>query len=119
VCQPCHPTIRVLTQSTIGALTFGGTGQSGAALDRHCLLSGAPLTSALTSAANYSAVRDTVQSIVTLKSRCSAVTPDSPVNYSGAVLEKTESGEFGLVRSWCTGHCPVRQTRALSRFLLL
>jgi hypothetical protein len=79
VCQPRHPTIRVLTQSTVGALTFGDTGQSGAAPDRHCLLSGAPLTSVLTSAANYSAVRGTVQSTVAPKSRCSAVTPDSPV----------------------------------------
>jgi hypothetical protein len=55
--QPRHPTVRVLTQSTVGALTSGGTGQSGAAPDRHCLLFGAPLTSALTSTANCSAVR--------------------------------------------------------------
>jgi hypothetical protein len=40
--QPCHPTIRVLTISTVGALTSWGTGQSGAAPDSHCLLSGAP-----------------------------------------------------------------------------
>jgi hypothetical protein len=26
--QPRHPTVRVLTQSTIGALTSGGTGQA-------------------------------------------------------------------------------------------
>jgi hypothetical protein len=25
--QPCHPTVRVLTRSTVGALTSGGTGQ--------------------------------------------------------------------------------------------
>jgi hypothetical protein len=25
--QPRHPTVRVLTHSTVGALTFGGTGQ--------------------------------------------------------------------------------------------
>jgi hypothetical protein len=105
--QPRHPTVRVLTQSTVGALTSGGTGQSGAAPDRHCSLSGAPLTSALTSAANCSAVRGTMQSTVAPKSRCSAVTPDSPVNYSGVALEKPESGEFGIVRSWCTGQCPV------------
>jgi hypothetical protein len=86
--QPRHPTVRVLTQSTVGALTSGGTGQSSAALDRHYSLLGVPLTSALTSAANCSAVRGTVQSTVAPKSRCSAVTPDSPVNYSGATLEK-------------------------------
>jgi hypothetical protein len=64
--QPRHPTVRVLTESTVGALTSGGTGQSGAAPDRHCSLSGAPLASALTSATNCSAVRGTVQSTVAL-----------------------------------------------------
>jgi hypothetical protein len=33
--------------------------------------------------------------------------PDSPVNYSGATPEKLEGEEFCVVRSWCTGHCPV------------
>jgi hypothetical protein len=105
--QPRHPTVRFLTQSTVGALTSGGTGQSGAAPDKHCSLSGAPLTSAansaLTSAANCSAVRGTVQSIVAPKSRCSAGAPDSPMNYSGVALEKPEAGQFRVVRSWCTG----------------
>jgi hypothetical protein len=55
--QPCHPTIRVLTVSTIGALTSWCTGQSGAAPNRYCSLSGAPLAPALTSAANCSSVR--------------------------------------------------------------
>jgi hypothetical protein len=50
--QPRHPTIRVLTQTTVGALTSGGTGQSGAAPDMHCSLSGTPLTAALLSAAH-------------------------------------------------------------------
>jgi hypothetical protein len=107
MCQPRHPTIRVLTQSIVGALTSGGAGQSSAAPDSHCSLSSVPLTSALTSAANCSPVRGTVQSTVTPKSRCSAVTPNSPVNYSGAALEKPESCEFGLVWSWCTQHYPV------------
>jgi hypothetical protein len=48
--QPRHPTVRVRAQSTIGALSSSGTRQSGAAPDRHCSLSGAPLTTALTSA---------------------------------------------------------------------
>jgi hypothetical protein len=77
--QPRHPTFRVLTQSTIGALTSGGTGLSGAAPDSHCSLSGAPLTSVQTSATNCSAVRGTVQSTVAPKSRCSVGAPDSPV----------------------------------------
>jgi hypothetical protein len=52
-------------------------------------------------------------------SRCSAGASDSPVNYSGATLEKPETVEFDPVRSWCAGHCPMRQTRAsLVPFLL-
>jgi hypothetical protein len=47
-------------------------------------------------------------------SRCSAGTPDSPVNYSGAAPRIPEGGKFGVgfpgaldtVR-WCTGHCSV------------
>jgi hypothetical protein len=46
--QPRHPTIRVLTVLTVGALTAWATGQSGAAPDRHCSLSGAPSGTALT-----------------------------------------------------------------------
>jgi hypothetical protein len=34
--QPCHPTVRGLMVSTVGALTSWGTGQSGAAPDRCC-----------------------------------------------------------------------------------
>jgi hypothetical protein len=46
--QPRHPTVRVLTVSTVVALTAWGTGQSGAASDSHCSLSGAPSGAALT-----------------------------------------------------------------------
>jgi hypothetical protein len=45
--QPRHPTIRVLTVSTVAALTAWGTGQSGAAPDRHYSLSGVPSGAAL------------------------------------------------------------------------
>jgi hypothetical protein len=48
--QPRHPTVRVLAVSTVGALYSCGTGQSGAAPDRYCALSGAPLAAALTPA---------------------------------------------------------------------
>jgi hypothetical protein len=77
--QPHHPTIRVLTQSTVGAWTSGCTGQPGAAPDMHCSLSGAPLTSALTSDANCSAVRGTVQSTVAPRAVAPLGAPDSPV----------------------------------------
>jgi hypothetical protein len=49
--------------------------------------------------------------------------PDSSVNYSGAVLQKPEGEEFSLygpwgtgIVWWCTGHCPVRQTRVFFGF---
>ena len=40
--QPRHPTVRVLTVLTVGALTAWATGQFGGAPDRSCSLSGAP-----------------------------------------------------------------------------
>jgi hypothetical protein len=46
--QPRHPTVRVLTISTVGALTAWATEQSGAAPNSHCSLSGAPSGAALT-----------------------------------------------------------------------
>jgi hypothetical protein len=46
--QPRHPTVRVLTVSTIGALTAWASGQSGVAPDSHYSLSGAPSGAALT-----------------------------------------------------------------------
>jgi hypothetical protein len=54
--QPRHPTVRVLAVSTVGALSSSGTGQSGAAPDRYCALSGVPLTTALTSARSVRAL---------------------------------------------------------------
>jgi hypothetical protein len=80
--QPRHPTVRVLTVSTVGALTSWGTGQPGAALDRHCSLSGAPYGAALTLrelSAHCSRCRRLLESTVVLASRCSAGTPDSLV----------------------------------------
>jgi hypothetical protein len=67
-------------------------------------LSGAPLT----------VCSDILFVLFTLQSRplraddrCSAGTPDSPVNYSGAAPEKPEAEEFEVDSPWCTGHCPV------------
>jgi hypothetical protein len=54
--QPCHVTVRVLKIMTVGALTSCGTGQSGAAPDRYCSLSGASLMPALTSACTVHAL---------------------------------------------------------------
>jgi hypothetical protein len=99
--QPRHPTIRVLTILTVGALTAWGTGQSGVAPDRHCSLSGAPSGAALT-------LRNCLRTVHAAVDRCasepllrwhtgqSGDPPDSPVNYSGAASEKPEGEEFSL-----------------------
>jgi hypothetical protein len=100
--QPCHPTVRVRSQSIVGALSSCGIGQSGAAPDRYCSLSGAPLTAALLCRALFahcSSGIQLLQATVVRSSRCSAGAPDSPVNYSEARPEKPEGGEFGVVRS--------------------
>jgi hypothetical protein len=114
--QPRHPTVRVLTVSTVGALTTWGTRQllfsvrcaSGACFDScaHC--------SHTVHAFAYDRCAD---------SRCSAWCtgqsgdpPYSPVNYSGAALQKPEGEEFSLYGPWGTGHCPVRQAKVLFGF---
>jgi hypothetical protein len=80
--QPRHPTVRVLMVLTVGALISWGTGQSGAAPDKHCSLSGAPSGAALTLrelSAHCSRCRRPLESTVALASRCFAGTPDSPM----------------------------------------
>jgi hypothetical protein len=65
--------------------------------DKYYVLSGAPLVAALTSARTVlhcSRCRRPLESTVALASRCSAGTPDSPVNYSGARPQKPEGEEL-------------------------
>jgi hypothetical protein len=87
--------------STVGALTSWGTGQSGVAPDRSSSLSGASSGATLTLrelSAHCSRCRRPLELTVALTSRCSAGTPDSPENYSGADLQKPEGGKFEGVR---------------------
>jgi hypothetical protein len=87
--QPRHPTVRVLTVSTVGALTAWATGQSGATPGSHCSLSGAPSGAALTLRALFAVSADRWsrplrwRPLLRLAHRQSDGTPDSPVNYSG------------------------------------
>jgi hypothetical protein len=127
--QPRHPTVRVLTVSTVAALTSWGIGQSGAAPDRHSSLSGAPSGATLTPR-ELSAHCSRCQSIVALAIVAPLCTPDSLVNYSGERPQKPKGEEFSLYGPWCTGHCSVvhrtlssgtsdsllRQTRVLFGF---
>jgi hypothetical protein len=84
--QPRHPTVRVLTVSTVGALISWGTGQSGASPDRHCSLSGAPSGAALTLcklSVHCSRTVHLLQTTVGAVVVAPHGTPDNPMNYSG------------------------------------
>jgi hypothetical protein len=111
--QPRHPTVNVLTVSTVGALTSWCTGQSGAAPDRYYSLSGAPSGAALTLrelSAHCSAFTDFRWSRPLRWSRCSAGTPDSPVRQPRhPTVRFLTVSTVGALTSWCTGEremCP-------------
>jgi hypothetical protein len=66
--------------------------------DRHCSVSGASLMGGSGSARTVlhcSSNLQLLQVTVARSSCCSAVTPDSPVNYSGAHPAKPENGDVG------------------------
>jgi hypothetical protein len=119
--QPRHPTFRVLTVSTVGALTSWGTRQSGAAPDRHCSLSGASSGAALTlrelfmHCSPFADDRWHSSRCSTWHTRQSSATPDSPVNYSRVAWRKPEGEEF-RVDLPSAPDSPVRQTRAAFGF---
>jgi hypothetical protein len=107
-------------------LSSSGTGQSGAASDRYCSLSSAPLTAALLCRALFAQCssissafavdRCAKESLLCWCTRQSGGTPDSPLNYSGATLEKPETAKFDPVRSWCTGQFGAPDQSTLSFF---
>jgi hypothetical protein len=126
--QPRHPTVRVLTVSIVGALTSWCTGQSGAAPDRHCSLSGAPSGAALTLrelSAHCSRCRWPLESTVALLSHWSGGKPDSPMTHRTVrwIIAERLSRNLKVKSLACT----VRGHRTLSgapdqsslRFLLL
>jgi hypothetical protein len=93
------------------ALSSSGIGQSGAPLTGGSAL---PRT-----VAHCSSDSSAFAATVARSSRCSAGAPDSPVNYSGARSEKPEGGEFGVVRSWCTGQSGAPDQGTLGSFATL
>ena len=100
---------------TVGASDMWATRQSGGAPDSHYSLSGAPSGAALTSAragAHCSLLLFHCRRPLALCSRYSAVTPYSPVNYSGAAHRILEGGKFGVGFPGAPDS-PVRQTRAV------
>jgi hypothetical protein len=123
--QPRHPTVRVLTVSTVGALTSWGTGQYGTATRQvlftvrcafwHCSDSARTVRALFTLQVTVGVDRYARQPLLRWHTRQSGGTPDSPVNYSGAVLQKPEGGKFEVVRLWVLDS-QVRLTRVLFGF---
>jgi hypothetical protein len=69
--HPRHPTVRVLTVSAVGALSFGGTGQVLCTV--RCASGGC------SDFCTHWSSLFTLQATVALPSRCSTGAPDSPV----------------------------------------
>jgi hypothetical protein len=130
--QPRHPTVRVLTVSTVGDLTSWGIGQSGAAPDRHCSLS-VRLLALLWLCANCSCTvhvcRRPLELTIALGSRCTAGTPDSPVAHRivrWIIAERlSKFSKVASLKEYDPGHrtlsggtpdSPVHQTRVLFGF---
>jgi hypothetical protein len=112
--QPCHPIVRVrpLELLTCGPPDSPVVHRTGPV---HCPVR--HLAPALTSAcavALFTVHCRLLQTTVGTVSRCSAGTPDSPVNYSGVAPRKPEASKFEMIHPgapdtvrWCTAHCPV------------
>jgi hypothetical protein len=96
---------------TVGALSSGLAWMSGGAPDIHCRLSGAPVWASLTSAraarafnASQVAVGAEI-AVAPLLHRTVRCTPDSPVNYSGAVSMNSRGWRVPeAALPWSTGH---------------
>jgi hypothetical protein len=82
--------------SIVGALTCEVSGLSGGAPDMSCRLSGAPPRVCSDLCAHCSALNAVAVDRCARSSHCSAGTPDSPVNYSGAPSEFPEGEEFSV-----------------------
>jgi hypothetical protein len=96
-------------------------GQSGGAPDSHCSLSGAPSGAALSSAragTHCSLLLFLCRRPLARSSRCSAGTPDSPVNYSGVAPRIPEASKFEMIHPGAPDSL-VRQTKAAFGCLLL
>jgi hypothetical protein len=93
--------------------------------DKHCSLSGALLTPALTSTLTvhlisaFAVDRCAEEPLLRWCIGQSGGTPDSLVNYSGARWLKPESGQFTLVRTWCTRQSGAPDQGTLGFFALL
>jgi hypothetical protein len=104
---PRHPIVRVREQSTVGAVVLLRHRTVRCAIGQVMFTIRCASDSAALTLRALFICHPLLQSTVGVSSRCSAGTPDSPVNYSGAWLSFPESGWFIFVRTWCAGHCLV------------
>jgi hypothetical protein len=127
-CRMAHRTVRCASHVTrpLGFDRWSfwqrATGQPGGAPDSHYSLSGAPSCACYDFCArsrHYSLFSIALQTTVGADDCCSAwhtrqsgATPDSPMNYSGPASPNSRRWQVWSRTPWCTGHCPVRQTRA-------
>jgi hypothetical protein len=112
--QPRHPTVRVLTVSTVGALTSWCTGQvlfTVRCASWRCSDSARTVCALFTFQTTVGVDRCAWEPLLLWHTGQSGDPPDSPVNYSGAQTQKPEGEEFEVDPPWCTGHCLVCQTR--------
>jgi hypothetical protein len=104
--KPRHPTVRVLTVSTVGASDNLGH-RTVRCRTGHALFTVQCAFWRCSDSARTVRALFTLQATVAPASCCSGGTPDNPMNYSGAALQKPEGEEFSLYGPWCIGHCPV------------
>jgi hypothetical protein len=117
--QPRHPTVRV---RPLELLTCGPPDSPVVhrTVTVHCpvRLPAPALTSARV-VALFTVHCRVLQTTVGAVCRCSAGTPDSPVNYSREAIPETRRWQVWSDSPWYTGHCPVRQTTTAFDCLLL
>jgi hypothetical protein len=122
--QPRHPTVRVLTVLTVGALTSWATGQSpfiARCAFWRCSDSAQTVCALFTLQATVGVDRCAWEPLLRWHTGQSGDPPDSPMNYSGARPQKPEGEEFEVNPPWCTGQsgAPVQGSlRFFCSFLL-
>jgi hypothetical protein len=83
-------------------MSFCCTGQSDGTPD-------SPVRSDITNCLLTSDGQTVAQLTVVEVDRCSVVSPDSPMIFSGRALREPESSQFARCSSQGTEHCPVRR----------
>jgi hypothetical protein len=113
-CPVRQPRHQCRWDSTVGASVFWARLDVWCTPDMYCSMSGAPVWACLTSVRFWRALnapagdRWREVAVALLVHRTVRCTPDSPVNYSGAVAAFSRGWRVPeAALPWSTGHCPV------------